>query len=180
MTYPFHCVVRASVRALLCLICLVAPMTAGCSDEGPGPLDSGGGSDAAHPDASRPLDAALPDGAAIDGALTDASRGDATADGARSDAPSPIDAPSTSCPPELGAACGDGMPCGSGLECMVGRCTPQERQICGGFAGAECTDPSFPYCLYFASADFGPCVTPSEAVCLCAASPTSYTSCPGT
>jgi hypothetical protein len=83
-----------------------------------------------------------------------------------SDAPAADDAWRDTCPEGLGAFCED-APCPSGFECMVGRCAPQARQICGGFAGARCTEPEFTQCIYFSSADFGPCLTPDERRCIC-------------
>ena len=68
----------------------------------------------------------------------------------------------------LGYFCEGGVDCPSGYECNVGRCAPQGRDLCGGVAGARCTDPEFPSCLYFATADFGPCMTPEEVACICA------------
>lgn len=70
------------------------------------------------------------------------------------------------CPEGLGAFCED-APCPTGYECMVGRCAPQGRQLCGGFAGARCTEPDYTACTYFSSADFGPCLTPEEQRCIC-------------
>jgi hypothetical protein len=86
--------------------------------------------------------------------------------GSVSDAPAADDAWRDTCPEGLGAFCED-APCPSGFECMVGRCAPQARQICGGFAGARCTEPEFTQCIYFSSADFGPCLTPDERRCIC-------------
>jgi hypothetical protein len=86
--------------------------------------------------------------------------------GATSDARATDDAWRDTCPDGLGAFCED-APCPAGYECMVGRCAPQARQICGGFAGARCTEPEFTQCIYFSSADFGPCLTPDERRCIC-------------
>jgi hypothetical protein len=90
----------------------------------------------------------------------------ATDSGSASDAASSDDAWRDTCPEGLGAFCED-APCPAGYECMVGRCAPQARQLCGGFAGARCTEPEFTQCIYFSSADFGPCLTPDERRCIC-------------
>ena len=77
------------------------------------------------------------------------------------------DTPGSLCPDGLGYFCESMGDCPSGYECNVGRCAPQGRPLCGGIAGAECMEPAFPSCLYFASADFGPCLTAAEAACIC-------------
>lgn len=82
------------------------------------------------------------------------------------DAPIADDAWRDTCPMGLGAFCEDGE-CPTGFECMVGRCAPQGRMLCGGFAGAMCSEPGFTACTYFSSADFGPCLTPEERRCIC-------------
>jgi len=83
------------------------------------------------------------------------------------DAPEASDAWRESCPMGLGMFCEDGVACPTGYECMVGRCAPQGRMLCGGFAGAMCSDPGFRACIYFSSADFGPCLTVEERRCIC-------------
>jgi hypothetical protein len=150
---------------------LILGLGCGDDDAGPridagradsGPRDGGGGGDedagddvdsGADPDGGEDLDAGDSDGGGSDAGGADAGL-DAGA--------------STACPDGLGLDCDDSTPCPAGFECMVGRCTPQSRMICGGFAGAMCTDPVYSSCLYFASADFGPCLTPAEVTCLCA------------
>lgn len=150
-------------RLLAPFLCLLS-LLAGC------PADPGAGS----PDAPSALDGG--------GSADAASALDAFAE---SDAPSEADAPlnadapltadageapdafrEPACPEGLGAFCED-APCPMGFECMVGRCAPQGRQLCGGFAGAMCTEPGFSACLFFSRADFGPCLTPEERRCIC-------------
>ena len=111
--------------------------------------------------------ASLDAGATSDvGALEDAPV--ATDDArASADAARPDDAWRDLCPEGLGAVCDDTVVCSSGFECMVGRCAPQARQICGGFAGARCTEPGYTQCMFFSGADFGPCLTPEERRCIC-------------
>lgn len=58
--------------------------------------------------------------------------------------------------------------CPAGFECQIGRCAPQGRPVCGGFAGATCPAPYVDPCLYYAGTDFGPCLTPEERACACA------------
>lgn len=140
-----------------------------------GGADSGGGDrDAASPgedaatsrDAALPHDAAVPVDAAVpedSAAPTDATSTDA---GTRADAAMP-----PTCSDDLGAPCETTDECASGLECQIGRCAPQDRDVCGGFAGWTCPRTAgSPYteCLYYDGADFGPCFTPAEAACLCA------------
>lgn len=83
------------------------------------------------------------------------------------DAPEAADAWRDTCPMGLGLFCEDGATCPTGFECMVGRCAPQGRMLCGGFAGTMCSEPGFTACTYFSSADFGPCLTPEERRCIC-------------
>ena len=79
------------------------------------------------------------------------------------------DAPrSGSCPPGLGEFCEDDGMCPSPYECDIGRCRPQGRPLCGGFAGATCDEPPYTACLYNDMADFGSCLTPAEVACICA------------
>ena len=75
------------------------------------------------------------------------------------DAATPADAWRDTCPMGLGIFCEDTAVCPSGYECMVGRCAPQGRMLCGGFGGAMCTEADFRVCMFFSSADFGPCLT---------------------
>jgi hypothetical protein len=138
------------------------------------------GSEAAAGDvvALDAADATVRDVIAAD--VSDASRSDAGATDTGTVTPdtgSSADVAS-SCPTELGAPCSGSAECTAGLECHVGRCSPQGRQTCGGFAGARCTDPDYSECLYFSGADFGTCVRPSEARCLCMRAPMAYSSCP--
>lgn len=166
---------HSPMRTLLFVLTTIA-LVPGC----PGPStpdDTGGtGVDSGTTDGGG-TDGGSTDGGSIDGGTTDGGSTDGgTTDGgtdAGGDAPiladAPIDAPSTtSCPDGLGYFCEGGVDCPSGYECNVGRCAPQGRDLCGGVAGARCTDPEFPSCLYFATADFGPCMTPEEVACICA------------
>ncbi|MDQ3037817.1 MAG: hypothetical protein M3Y87_35815, partial [Myxococcota bacterium] len=100
--------------------------------------------------------------------------------GARDAGPPRDSGPPPTCSDDLGAPCGDGVDCAPGFECDIGRCAPQDRENCGGFAGWTCPrTPSSPYteCLYYSGADFGPCLTPQERDCLCARSSSGF-SCP--
>jgi hypothetical protein len=104
----------------------------------------------------------------VDGGDVDVDGGDVEAD---------VDA-ATSGPcvePGLGQSCGDtagGAACPTGFECDLGRCLPQDRATCGGFAGAPCTDPVRNECLYQTGhGDVGTCFSPSEVRCLCSVEP---------
>lgn len=143
----------------------------GCGDDDGVPQDAGGGADSAvatdsgiRVDAGGGSDAAT---GADSGAAADAGAG--TDSGAATDAGGgAIDAGPVMCSSGLGASCEGSVACPSGFECNLGRCMPQSRQVCGGFAGAACTDAVYTQCLYFTSADFGTCLTPAERACLCA------------
>ncbi|MBX7196521.1 MAG: hypothetical protein K1X94_30995 [Sandaracinaceae bacterium] len=141
---------------------------AGCSSD-PAPGDAAADlRDAARADDAAGLDAAATTDAATTADAPATSDAPAASDDASRDAASSGDAWRDLCPAGLGAVCDDTAVCPAGFECMVGRCAPQARQICGGFAGARCTDLAYPTCMYFSSADFGPCLTPDEQRCICA------------
>lgn len=170
-------------RTLRLALLLSIGSIAGCGASRSAPVDAATGIDATVADAGGSdagRDAAAPDAGSDAGGL-DAAADAGPSDAGSSDAgPRPDAGPGPDaavCDEGLGAMC-EGTPCPSGLECNLGRCVPQARPICGGFVGAPCDDPSHPYCLYFSSADFGTCVTPSEAACLCARAPGSFSSCP--
>lgn len=125
----------------------------------------GGGRDAGLRDAA--FEDAAADASLRDAAMTDAGRlPDA---GMRPDAgPPPL------CDERFGAFCEDTGTCPAGFECDIGRCGPQARPECGGFAGWTCPrTPGSPFteCLYYTGADFGVCVTPAERDCLCRTAP---------
>jgi hypothetical protein len=126
------------------------------------PADGGTDGDGDRIDAPTGMDAGG-DGGGVDGGGTDTGGTDTPSgtDGGGTDTPG------SGCPAGLGFFCEGMGDCPSGYECNVGRCAPQGRPLCGGFAGAECTEPAFPSCLYFRSADFGPCLTAAEASCIC-------------
>ncbi len=160
-------VVLRSVAAIFVVGALVgcAAPPAATSDGGRA-RDGGSGLDASRADA-----AALPDaGMSRDAGTSDASASDA---GRLADAGA-FDAPPSTCHPALGAPCDDRTPCDVGFECQVGRCGPQGRPLCGGFAGATCDTAPYPVCLYYTSADFGPCLTRAERDCLCVRAPESF------
>lgn len=123
-------------------------------------------------------DASVLDAPVLDAPSTDDAGTDAPALDAGTDAPvvadtgvpdAGTDAPrSSSCPPGLGEFCEDDGMCPSPYECDVGRCRPQGRPLCGGFAGATCDEPPYTACLYNEHADFGSCLTPAEVTCICA------------
>jgi hypothetical protein len=166
-----------------CILTLSAPAI-GCgggetaADAGGHDVTDAAAHDAGGDDAGSATDA----GSMIDAGSTIDAGGDADggamADaGASPDASAPSDAgprpdarPPT-CSDDLGAFCDDTTPCATGFECQIGRCAPQDRDVCGGFAGWTCPRTAgSPYteCLYYDSADFGPCFTPEERDCLCA------------
>jgi hypothetical protein len=149
---------------------LVLALTlAGCGDSGgpsaDGGLDSGGG------DSGGADSGGGPDGSTMDGGGTDAGEDSGMGEDAGEDSGMAEDsggADAGMCGEGLGAACSDVAPCGAAYECNLGRCMPQAREVCGGFAGAPCTMPPYTECLYFTSADFGTCLTPAEYACVCA------------
>jgi hypothetical protein len=102
----------------------------------------------------------------VDSGATTVDSGTTTADGG------------TCVEPGLGDACEDtagGAPCPTGFECDLGRCLPQGRETCGGFAGAPCHDPVRTECVYESGhGDVGTCFSPAEARCLCATDPTRW------
>lgn len=142
-------------------------LDAGRADAG-GEVDAGPEHDAGGaPDAGETDAGGEPDGGARD-AGSDASAPDP-------DAGPPGDGgPPGSCHERLGAPCEESSECGAGFECEIGRCRPQGRELCGGFAGAPCTIPPYLSCLYYESADFGPCFTSAERDCLCARYPSAF------
>ncbi len=147
--------------ALVCTALTLCLGLAGCPSD-PVPGTDAGRDAASVADAASELDApSSPDAFSASDAP---SSPDAYAD---RDAPEAADAWRDTCPMGLGMFCEDGAVCPTGYECMVGRCAPQGRMLCGGFAGARCTDPGYSACTYFSSADFGPCLTPEERRCIC-------------
>ncbi len=148
---------------LSCLAVLSLVLVSGC------PSDPGTGVDAGRDAAADPTDA-CPSAicAEVNDGFTPSDSPIAVPDAfVERDAPAADDAWRDTCPMGLGMFCEDGATCPTGFECMVGRCAPQGRQLCGGFAGAMCTEPGFTACTYFSSADFGPCLTPEERRCIC-------------
>jgi hypothetical protein len=68
----------------------------------------------------------------------------------------------------LGQTCDESVVCPAGYSCDLGRCIPQGRETCGGFAGAECPATGHTVCLYRESGgDVGTCLSPSETACVC-------------
>lgn len=140
------------------------------------------------------LDAATrPDAAAADATAADATAADAAppADAAAADAEPARDAapedtgvvadsgettPDASAAPDASApSCGAlASPCsgsqecgGQGLECIdpPGLCMPV-MPTCGGFVMAQCPGLT-PVCLYYRGADYGPCLTADQRLCIC-------------
>lgn len=176
-------------RVLLLGVLLLSAIAAGCGDDdGDAGTDTGPRADTGSIDLGSPTDTGPDTDAGGDAGASPEDMGtvaDAAPDtdtGAERDAGPAVDAGGEDGGPPmcgsdgLGDFCED-APCRSGFECMVGRCTPQARQLCGGFAGATCTDPLYPVCLYFSTADFGPCFTRDEAACICDRARTSF-ACP--
>jgi hypothetical protein len=147
-------------------------------------VDSGAMTDAPAADTAMPdtgvdapaMNDATADVPAMNDATTDVpAMSDTGSDGASADVPSTpdsggrVDAGSV-CPPNgTGEACSDTTMCPSGFTCDLGRCMPQGRQTCGGFAMARCTDAAYSECLYETGhGDVGTCFSPSERTCLCA------------
>jgi hypothetical protein len=123
--------------------------------------------DAAAPDAAPPADAAAADAEpARDAAPEDtgvvADSGESTPDA--SAAP---DASAPSCG-ALASPCTGSQECGGqGLECIdpPGLCMPV-MPTCGGFVMAQCPGLT-PVCLYYRGADYGPCLTADQRLCIC-------------
>lgn len=139
-----------------------APGASDAGHDGGGRLDAGGGQvdSGARRDAGD--DGSVPhDDAGLSDAGNDASMPD--------DAGRPDGGPPAACNPGLGEPCDDTDPCNPGFECQIGRCAPQGRPTCGGFAGASCPSPYVNPCFYFVSADFGPCLKAEEQACACRA-----------
>jgi len=130
---------------------------AGRFDAGGGPHDSGAGEDGSIPAGDAGQDGSIATDAGRDASMPD-------------DAGQPDGGPPAACDPGLGEPCDDSDPCNPGFECQIGRCAPQGRPSCGGFAGASCPSPYVNPCFYFASADFGPCLKAEEQACACRAS----------
>jgi len=78
----------------------------------------------------------------------------------------------------LGSECTDS--CSRGYECVDGVCMPNmtTRPGCGGFAGERCTTRAFPHCVYYADADYGPCLSEDELACACSTALASRFVCP--
>lgn len=127
-------------------------------DSGGAPVDSGGVS---VDSGGSPADG----GGAGDAAMS-------MVDSGRMD---PIDGgPAPVCSNDYGKPCSSAGDCGTGFMCgMPGTrsiCVPTSGDGggCGGFAGAMCPAGAMrSRCLYYSSADFGPCVTPQELECIC-------------
>jgi hypothetical protein len=156
-------------RAAPVAACVLASFIVGCGGTDR-PAGDGGGADSGGSDAGR-----------LDGAVADAGGSDAGGDAGGDDAGSPDASAGDAgtCFDGLSEPCETIDDCTSGFECNIGRCMPQGREVCGGFAGAPCTMSPYTECLYFTSADFGTCLTPAELACACARSDAStYFVCP--
>jgi hypothetical protein len=158
----------------------------------------GGTSFDAGTDTGSPADAMSSDVSTldvhVDDVVTDADSGgsiDANADaGDDADADSMVDSGSTAdaadtadsgtgdsgpgdtgsiCPPMgTGASCDDTRHCTSGFMCDLGRCVPQGRATCGGFAMTTCHEAPYTVCLFESGhGDVGTCFSPEERDCLC-------------
>jgi len=145
-----------------------APVDAGPRDAGAA-VDSGAAAvDAGSEDAGS-QDAGSQDAGTIDAGSTSTDAG--TTDARSNDDAGGGDAgPLGECG-TLGRSCADGRSCTAPYVCDESRrvCVPEGRTLCGGFAGATCTDSrTFTECLFYTGADFGPCLTFAEAACVCA------------
>jgi hypothetical protein len=156
------------MQTSLSLACAAALLLlVGCSDrEDPPPASDSGVSADLGSDAGDDADS----GAEID-AAADLDLGAMMSDGAV-ESDSGADSGRPACViPGLGDACGDtagGAPCPTGFDCDLGRCLPQDRETCGGFAGARCTDGDRTECVYeHGHGDVGTCFTPTEVGCIC-------------
>jgi hypothetical protein len=68
----------------------------------------------------------------------------------------------------LASPCSGSQECGGqGLECVdpPGLCMPT-MPTCGGFVMAQCPGLT-PVCLYYRGADYGPCLTADQRLCIC-------------
>lgn len=137
------------------------------ADAAPSRPDAAPAADAEPADATTPDAAPLPDAEpardadpADSGVVPDA--GESTPDA--SAAP---DASAPSCG-ALASPCNDSRECGGqGLECVdpPGLCMPV-MPTCGGFVMAQCPGLT-PVCLYYRGADYGPCLTADQRLCIC-------------
>jgi hypothetical protein len=162
-------------RIVLTLASLFFLVVAGCgggtgnADTGTVAMDSGAG-DAGNDAATSTADAGN------DAATT-------TGDAGNDAAPMSIDTGTTadtgdSCPPHgTGRTCTDTTECDSGLTCDLGRCIPQGRATCGGFAGRACDATSmYTDCVYRPTGgDVGTCLSPEEHRCVCTLDPADWT-----
>ncbi len=121
------------------------------------------------------VEGGVSDGSVLEGGTSDASVLDAGGPtDAATDAPS--DAGSTGADDAggpcgtLGMACVGSGTCGTEYECdpTYERCVPEAgRPGCGGFAGATCETSPYLGCVFYVGADYGPCLTETEASCVC-------------
>jgi len=152
-----------------------APGDAAPGDAAPG--DAAPGDAATGPDATAAIDATAADASTADAALIDATAADAALfDAALADA-ALMDAPEADAGDGcngIGKACAGPGDCGPDQICaatVAGSLCVPARPDCGGFAGAMCEDPEAPICVYYTSADFGPCLKAGELACICSQAP---------
>ncbi len=163
--------------SLLVLASVLLSLVVGCSTDGPDPSCGAGLAceDAATvADAGTTADTGTP---TVDSGTTDVDSA-TTTDSATTDVDSAtmadsgaidVDSGAACVEPGLGDTCNDTTPCPTGFDCDLGRCVPQGRGTCGGFAGAPCTDPIRSECVYETGhGDVGTCFSPAEVRCLCA------------
>lgn len=140
-------------------------------DAGGGAMDTG-----TPPDARTATDTGtVPDTGTAPDAGTATDTGTAPDTGAAIDSGPPPDAGNLC--GFLGAYCADTEGCGdSGYECTLGDFCAPARTLCGGFAGAECTDPETD-CYYVTGSSAGVCLKEDELACACAQSPGALDDC---
>jgi hypothetical protein len=177
--------------SLLVLFAVCLAFVSACNGGTSSTADSGGTADTGGGDSGSTVDS----GSSVDsGSRVDSGSG--TDSGATADAASEVDGGATDagsatdsgrvdvdaaaiCPPMgTGASCAGPTDCPGGFVCDLGRCIPQGRPTCGGFAGAACRDPLYTQCLYETGhGDVGTCFTTGEVACLCSVAAAQW-SCP--
>ena len=168
-------------RALLCLSLLFACAEASTTLDGSSAADARPADAAlAAPDAAEARDAVAQDATPAPDAAEghpDAASPDALtfADAASPDAAEAPDAGASS--PDAGDLCGViGLECGPTRECggrdpslqcvdPPGLCMPV-MPTCGGFVMMRCPNTA-PHCMFYQGADYGPCLTQQQRLCVC-------------
>lgn len=160
------CSDEASTLADAALDAAVARPDAAASRPDAAPARDAAAADADAPDAAPPADAAAADAEpARDAAPEDT--GVPADTGVVADAGVAPDASAPSCG-ALASPCSGSQECGGqGLECVdpPGLCMPT-MPTCGGFVMAQCPGLT-PVCLYYRGADYGPCLTADQRLCIC-------------